>query len=58
VATAQRAVRGVKPQALRDDQALRQQIAGQLSAVASTLDGLLVNRPRRTILRATPRQVA
>jgi len=58
VATAQRAVRGVQPQALRDNQALRQQITGQLTAVASTLDSLMVNRPRRTILRSTPRQVA
>jgi hypothetical protein len=51
VTTAQKAVRGVVPQALRDDQSLRQQIAGQLAAVGSTLDSLLVDRPRRTILR-------
>jgi hypothetical protein len=53
VANAQKVVRGVQPQALRDNRTLRQQIAGQLAAVGSTLDGLLVDRPRRTILRAT-----
>ena len=58
VATAQKAVRGVQPQALRDNQTLRQQIAGQLTAVGATLDSLLVNRPRRSILRSAARQVA
>lgn len=44
-------VRGVLPQQLRDDGTLRQQIATQLSGVQSVLDGLLVDRPRRNILR-------
>jgi hypothetical protein len=48
---AQAAVRGVRPQQLRDDQSLRQEVASQLSAVQSALDGLLVDRPRRNILR-------
>lgn len=49
----QRLVRGVEPQALREDISLRQQISGQLSGVQSVLDGLLVDRPRRNILRRT-----
>ncbi|MEX0585002.1 MAG: hypothetical protein WD176_00055 [Pirellulales bacterium] len=48
---AQRVVRGVEPQSLRDDQTLRQQVATQLSGVQAVLDGLLVDRPRRNILR-------
>lgn len=51
VSQAQRIARGVQPQALRDDTAVRQQIATQLSGVQSVLDGLLVDRPRRNILR-------
>jgi len=44
-------VRGVKPQDLRDQAGLRQHVATELSAVQATLDGLLVDRPRRNILR-------
>jgi hypothetical protein len=44
-------VRGVKPQELRDKDSLRQYVATELSAVQATLDGLLVDRPRRNILR-------
>ena len=51
VSQAQRIVQGVQPQALRENSALRQQVATQLSGVQSVLDGLLVDRPRRTILR-------
>jgi hypothetical protein len=51
VADAQQIVRGVRPQHLRDDQSLRQHVATELSAVQSVLDGLLVDRPRRNILR-------
>ena len=47
----QGAVRGVDPQALRDDQGLRQQVADELGQVHSLLDTLLVDRPRRNILR-------
>ena len=47
-------VQGVEPQALRDNGGLRQQVATQLSGVQSVLDGLLVDRPRRRILR-TPK---
>jgi hypothetical protein len=52
VAQAQQIVRGVRPQQLRDDAGFRQQIATQLSAVESQIDGMLVNLPRRRILRS------
>jgi hypothetical protein len=48
---ARRIVRGVGPQDLRDDASLRRHVASELSRVQSTLDGLLVDRPRRRILR-------
>ncbi len=51
VVQAQRVIRGVEPQQLRDNQAVRQQVVLQLSGVQSVLDGLLVDRPRRNILR-------
>jgi hypothetical protein len=51
VAQCQQVVRGVEPQALRDDQGLRQHVAQQLSQVENVLDSLLVDRPRRSILR-------
>jgi hypothetical protein len=51
VADAQRIIRGVEPQELRDNAGLRQHIATEMSRVQSVLDGLLVDRPRRNILR-------
>lgn len=51
VADAQRIVRGVDPQNLRDNETLRQHVASEMSRVQSVLDGLLVDRPRRNILR-------
>ena len=51
VADAQRIVVGVEPQRLRDSSVLRQHVATELSRVQSVLDGLLVDRPRRNILR-------
>ena len=51
VAQAQRTIRGVEPQELRDSAGLRQQVATQLAGVQATLDGMLVDRPRRNILR-------
>jgi hypothetical protein len=53
VADAQRVIRGVDPQDLRDNQGLRQHVATEMSRVSSVLDGLLVDRPRRNILRRT-----
>lgn len=51
VEQAQRVIRGVEPQTLRDNANLRQQVATQLSGVQSVLDGLMVDRSRRNILR-------
>ena len=51
VERAQRAVRGVAAQDLRDSGALRQRVASQLTQVQSALDSMLVERPRRRILR-------
>lgn len=51
VETAQRAISGIEPQAVRDSESLRQHVTSQLSAVQATLDGLLVDQPRRRILR-------
>lgn len=51
VEQAQRIVRNVEPQQLRDNASLRQHVATQLSGVQSALDGLLVDRPRRNIIR-------
>lgn len=51
VAQARQIVRGVEPQQLRDSVSLRQHVATELAAVQSVLDGLLIDRPRRNILR-------
>jgi hypothetical protein len=51
VEQSQRILGGVEPQALRDTAQLRQRVSGELSAVQSVLDGLMVDRPRRNILR-------
>ncbi len=53
VERARRVIDGVAPQTLRDSESLRQQITSQLAAVQSSLDGLMVDRPRRNILRRT-----
>jgi hypothetical protein len=54
VEQAQRLVQGVSPQSLRTDSDLRQQVAGRLSEVQAQLDGMLVDAPRRRIIRAHP----
>jgi len=51
VADAQRIIRGVNPQDLRDNAGLRQHVATEMSRVQSVLDGVLVDRPRRALLR-------
>ncbi len=48
---AQRVIKGIEPQDLRDNAGLRQHVATEMSRVQSVLDGLLVDRPRRNILR-------
>ena len=52
VSQCRRIVEGVQPQELRDSGGLRQQVATQLSGVQSVLDGLLVDRPRRRVIRS------
>ena len=54
VAEAQRVVRHVEPQDLRDNDALRQRVGMELTRVERSLDDLLVDRPRRRILRQAP----
>ena len=51
VAQAQRITRGLDAQDLRDSAALRQHVATEMSRIGSELDGLMVDRPRRNILR-------
>jgi hypothetical protein len=50
---AKQVVTGVDAQALRDNEALRQQVAAQLGRVQTVLDGLVVEQPRRRILRSS-----
>ncbi len=52
VERARRVTQGIEPQQLRENRSLRQKIGQQLAGVQSSLDGLLVDRPRRNILRA------
>lgn len=48
---ARQVVRGVSPKELRSNSTLRQHVATQLSGVQSVLDGLMIDRPRRNIIR-------
>jgi hypothetical protein len=52
VEQAQQIVRGIAPQELRDNAGLRQHVATQLAAVQANLDGMLVDPPRRRIIRS------
>ena len=51
VGQCQQVVSGVEPQTLRENKVLRQSIVQELGDVQGVLDGLLVDRPRRNILR-------
>src|SRR5271166_1136198 len=53
VAQAQRSVRGVAAQELRDSQSIRQEVRTQLARVQNSLDAMLIDRPRRRILRSS-----
>lgn len=53
---AQQLLRGMEPAMLRQNQSVRQRLAAQLSVVQSTLDGLLVDRPRRNVIRPNRRE--
>jgi hypothetical protein len=52
VEQAQQLVRGVQPQELRDNDGLRQHIAAEMTQVQTQLETMMVDRPRRQILRA------
>lgn len=56
VEQARRILRGVEPQQLRDNVTRRQQVASQLAGVQASLDGLMVDRPRRRIIRPTQQE--
>ena len=58
VERARRVVAGVEPDVLRESANLRQQVHGGLAAVRQSLDGLLVDKPRRRILRGTTASAA
>ena len=51
VAQAQEIVRGVQPQQLRENSGLREHVAGRLETVQQALGEMMVDRPRRNILR-------
>jgi hypothetical protein len=51
VEQAHRVVQGTDAQKLRDSDSLRQLVTTQLSRVQAELDGMLVDRPRRKIIR-------
>jgi hypothetical protein len=54
VEQAQQLVQGITPQDLRDNAQLRVQIATDMTQVQHSLDSLIVDRPRRQIIRANP----
>ncbi len=51
VTRCQGVIQGLPPQRLRDDQSMRQRVAAELGGVQNVLDDLLVDRPRRNIIR-------
>jgi hypothetical protein len=54
VGQAQQLVRGVTPQDLRDNDGLRQHVAREMAVVQSRVEGMIVERPRRQIIRSGP----
>lgn len=55
VEQAQELVRGVTPQSLRDNDGLRQHVAAQISRVQEQVEGMIVDRPRRQLIRSSAR---
>jgi hypothetical protein len=51
VQEAQQVIKGSRPQQPRDSSSLRGQVQSQLVRVQASLDELMVDRPRRNILR-------
>ncbi len=54
VAQAQEAIRGTSPARLRSSTDTREKVAGKLAEVSHVLAGMMIDRPRRKILRPTP----
>ena len=54
VEQAQAMVRGVTPQALRDSDALRQEVASSMARVRQQVEALITDVPRRRLVRARP----
>ncbi len=54
VEQAQELVRGVRPQELRDDEGLRRHVQTEMAAVQGRLEAMIVERPRRQIIRSMP----
>jgi hypothetical protein len=48
---AQQVIRGAEPQRLRENTLMRSEVAGELARVETLVDRLLVDRPRRNLLR-------
>jgi HAMP domain-containing protein len=53
VETARQTLQGADPNIVRNSSSLRQHITSQLSSVQASLDQMLVDQPRRRILRST-----
>ncbi len=49
-----RLVRGVAPQELRDDGALRRHVAAEMAGVQARVEGLITDAPRRRLIRMQP----
>ena len=58
VEQAQKLLKGVAPQDLRDSDSLRTRIAAELTKMQPALNGLMIERPRRRILRPQPEVAA
>jgi hypothetical protein len=54
VEEAQRLVRGVSPQQLRDSDSLRQQVVAEIARVRERVEGLITDAPCRRLVRARP----
>jgi hypothetical protein len=54
VEQAQELVRGVTPQGLRDNDGLRRHVAAELARVQTQVESLVVDPPRRRLVRANP----
>jgi hypothetical protein len=54
VEEANRLVQGISPQDLRDQESLRQHVAGEMAQVQAQVERLIVDAPRRRIVRSRP----